>query len=118
MKDGFTFSISEFTAAAVLITVSVCAVAYFHRAPASVIVQPPTVNVAAPTCRVQVPQPKVIVRIIKIKPEPVPQTSMQVEPAPQPQPKIWDNDNIPRASDPPSFTDRKPIITQALKGNS
>lgn len=106
MKDGFqvTVSLSEFTMAALLIAVVACAVAYSRRAPASTVIKEPPVTVT-PTFNVRVPTPRIVVRVVLPKPDPVPHTDMEIEPEPPQQPKVWDNDNIPKASDPPTFAE-------------
>jgi len=96
------FALSEFTTAAAFLTLAVCLVGFFMRH-----VAPP-----APACvaketvvenhYITVPAPIVHVRVVVPKPDP-PVIRVPVEgelPAVPPTGKVWDNDNIPHASDP------------------
>jgi type IV secretory pathway VirB10-like protein len=110
MNHGFrvSFSFSEFTMAAVLITIAALAVSFYTKQPtkpteAAVHPSEPTVN----NYYITVPTPQIHLKVVVPKPEPQPQTDMYIEPlpqeppAPEPQaekPKVWDNDNLLRAS--------------------
>lgn len=105
MRHGFRISIalSEFATAAALITIAACAVSYFYTKPAAVVPvkeEPTVIN-----HYITVPAPQVHLRIVVPPPpkqQPEPKTDMWIEPEKQPPvPKVWDNDNIPSASDPP-----------------
>jgi len=96
MRHGlrFSFALSEFTTAAALITVAACTVGYFMKRPAP---QPAPVTTVV-NHYITVPAPQVRVRVVIPKPPELPKTSVQIIPS---QPKVWDNDNLPHASDPP-----------------
>jgi len=100
MKPGFSisFTLSEFTLAAVLIAIVAIAVGFLHRA----VPQPTAACVTKETVvenhYITVPAPIVRVRVIVPKPEP-PVLRVPIE-GNTPKPQVWDNDNIPRASDP------------------
>jgi hypothetical protein len=108
---GFQFSValSEFATAAALITIAACAVSYFYTKPPvpvdrAVQAEPTVIN-----HYITVPAPQVHLKIVVSpppKPEPEPKTGMWIEPGaaqPKTQPKVWDNDNMPSAQDPPLF---------------
>ena len=107
MRHGLrvSVSLSEFATAAALITIAACAVSYFytkHEATvASCAPKEPTITIEQ-TYFIPVPAPHVHVKVVVPKPEPQPKTDIQVEPEAL-KPKVWDNDNIPRASDPMTF---------------
>lgn len=115
-----SFELNEFVAAALLITVAVLGVGYWgtHRAPVAAAVLPApivTCTSAAPNVtvkpRIVVPKPKVIVIY--------PGTTVDVTPSDEQlrslQPKVWDNDNMPSAQDPPKFDpSRHPVNTASL----
>jgi hypothetical protein len=100
MKPGFqiSFTLSEFTLAAVLIAIVVIAVGFFHRA----VPQPTAACVTKETVvenhYITVPAPIVRVRVIVPKQDP-PVLRVPIE-GETPKPQVWDNDNIPHASDP------------------
>ena len=106
---GLTIELNEFVAAALLITVAVLGVGYWHTH--RPVVQPPA---PAPivTCTSAAPQVTVKPRIVVPKPRVIviyPGTTVDVTPSDeqlrqmQPKSKVWDNDNIPSASDPLTF---------------
>jgi hypothetical protein len=111
MSHGFqvSFSLSEFTMAAVLITIAALAVSFYTKQPMkqpsteTVVRHEPTVN----NYYITVPTPQIHLKVVVPKPEPQPQTDMYIEPLPpqppaepqaQPKTKVWDNDNLLRAS--------------------
>ena len=112
MSHGFqvSFSLSEFTMAAVLITIAALAVSFYTKQSTKqlstdVVVRPsePTVN----NYYITVPTPQIHLKVVVPKPEPQPKTDMYIEPLPsqspaepqaQPKTKVWDNDNLLRAS--------------------
>src|SRR5271168_2583044 len=102
MKPGFSisFSLSDFTLAAILITVVACVVGYFHRPVPATYIQKETV---VENHYITVPAPIVRVRVIVPKPEPsVLRVPMSMSPDGTAAPKVWDNDNLPAATDPPT----------------
>ena|ERR1700675_2137584 len=117
MRHGLRFSValSEFATAAALITAAACGVSYFYvkhstepSAACAVKPEPTVIN-----HYITVPAPIVRVRVVVPKPEPTPKTDMFIEPEKE---KVWDNDNLPHADDPPTFDpDKQPIITTALR---
>ena len=118
MRHGLRFSValSEFATAAALITIAACSVSYFYvrhstdqHANAACVVKETVIE----NHYITVPAPIVRVRVVVPKPEPQPKTDMFIEPEKQ---KVWDNDNLPSASEPPTFDpDKQPIITTALR---
>ena len=121
MAKGLTIELNEFVAAALLITLAVLGVGYWHthrpvaQVPTTTPVvtctsTPPNVTV---TPRIVVPKPKVIVIY--------PGTTVDVTPSDeqlrqmQPKSKVWDNDNIPSAQDPPTFSESREVKTASLK---
>jgi hypothetical protein len=114
MRHGFRASValSEFATAAALITIAACAVSYFYtksHTGESCPAKEPTITIDQ-TYFIPVPAPHVHIKVVVPKPEPQPKTDIQLEPESEKQPKVWDNDNIPHADDPPVFTTslRKP----------
>jgi hypothetical protein len=118
----FSIELNEFVAAALLITVAVLGVGYWHTHRATAAVPAPVVpNVtctsAAPNVtvkpRIVVPKPKVIVIY--------PGTTVDVTPSDEQmrelqKGKVWDNDNLPSAQDPPTFDpNRHPVNTASLQ---
>ena len=117
----FSIELNEFVAAALLITVAVLGVGYWHTHHATVALPAPapivTCTSAAPNVtvkpRIVVPKPRVIVIY--------PGTTIDVTPSDeqlremQPKSKVWDNDNMPSAQDPPTFdSTRHPVSTASL----
>jgi hypothetical protein len=115
MKPGFqiSFTLSEFTLAAVLIAIVVTAVGFFHRA----VPQPTAACVTKETVvenhYITVPAPIVRVRVIVPKQDPpVLRVPMSMSPDGTAAPKVWDNDNLPSAVDPPTPAyNTSPILT-------
>jgi hypothetical protein len=115
----FSLELNEFVASALLIAVAAIAVGYWQTHRPAEVIKEATVKVET----IPAPPAKVTVRVVY--PKPKPQTDMYIQPAPQdqlnlPQPqaepkRVWDNDNLLRASDPPTFVHRTPQITAALK---
>jgi hypothetical protein len=117
---GLTIELNEFVAAALLITLAVLGVGYWHthRPVAQAPVPAPVVTCtsAAPNItirpRIVVPKPKVIVIY--------PGTTVDVTPSDDQMKelqkgKVWDNDNMPSAQDPPTFDpNRHPVSTASL----
>jgi hypothetical protein len=115
-----SFELNEFVAAALLITVAVLGVGYWHTHRAVVLPAPVVPNV---TCTSAPPNVTVKPRIVVPKPRVIviyPGTTIDVTPSDeqlkQLPPKVWDNDNMPSAQDPPTFDpDRHPVNTASLK---
>jgi len=102
MRHGlrFSFALSEFATAAALITVAACTVGYFMKHPERVEIRIPEPTVV--NHYITVPAPQVRIRVVVPQAISVePKKEMQVEPLPQP--KVWDNDNLPSASSPPTL---------------
>src|ERR1700675_1385415 len=115
-----SFELNEFVTAALLITVAVLGVGYWHThrataaapAPAPIVTSPSAAPNVAVKARFVVPKPRVIVIY--------PGTTIDVTPSDEQlkslPPKVWDNDNMPSAQDPPTFDpDRHPVSTASLK---
>lgn len=117
---GLTIELNEFVAAALLITLAVLGVGYWHThrpvaqlpAPAPIV----TCTSAAPNItlkpRIVVPKPRVIVIY--------PGTTVDVTPSDDQMKdlnrgKVWDNDNLPSAQEPLTFDPaRHPVSTASL----
>ena len=112
MKDGINFHLSEFTAAALLITIAVVGLGYFAHRPAPV-APCITKETVVENHYITVPAPIVRVRVIVPKPDaPVLRVPMSMSPDGTAAPKVWDNDNLPSSTDPPTPAyNTSPILT-------
>jgi hypothetical protein len=120
---GFKVELNEFVASALLLAIAAISVGYWQTHRPAEVIKEATVKVE--TQYIPAPAAKVNVRVIypKLKPQtdmyiqPTPQDQLNLPPVPQAEPKvkIYDNDNLLRASDPPTFVHRTPQITAALK---
>jgi hypothetical protein len=119
--NGFKIELNEFVASALLVTIAAVTVGYWQTHRPAEVIKEATVKVE--TQYIPAPAAKVNVRVIypKLKPQtdmyiqPTPQDQLNL-PTPQAQPKVkvWDNENLLRASDPPTFKHRTPKITASL----
>lgn len=99
MKNEVSFQFSEFTLAAVLIAIVAIAVSFSMKRP----VTPPCVQkeTVVENHYITVPAPIVHVRVIVPKQDPpVLRVPVEGELPAVPSGKVWDNDNIPHATDP------------------
>jgi hypothetical protein len=122
--NGFKIELNEFVASALLITIAAVTVGYWQTHRPAEVIKEATVKVE--TQYIPAPAAKVNVRVIypKLKPQtdmfiqPTPQDQLNLpptQPLPQAQPRVWNNDNMLRASDPPTFEHRTPKITASLR---
>lgn len=102
----FSLELNEFVAAAVLITIAVLGIGYWHehRVPATVQPEPQALQLTVTVRqrvkqRIIVPKPKVVV----VYPTAAPNAEPSAKHTTQPLAKVWDNDNIPHADDPVKF---------------
>jgi len=94
------FALSEFTTAAAFLTLAVCLMGFFMRHVAPPVPACVTKETVVENHYITVPAPIVRVRVIVPKLDP-PVIRVPIDPTTLPQPpKVWDNDNIPHASDP------------------
>ena len=120
---GFKVELNEFVASALLLAIAAISVGYWQTHRPAEVIKEATVKVE--TQYIPAPAAKVNVRVIYPKPKPqtdmfivpTPQDQLNLPPVPQAEPKvkIYDNDNLLRASDPPTFVHRTPQITASLK---
>ena len=115
MKNEITFRFSEFTIAAVLIAVVACAVSFSMKRP--VAAPCVTKETVVENHYITVPAPIVRVRVVVPKPDPpVLRVPMSMSPDGTAAPKVWDNDNIPSATDPPTPAyNTSPLLTARNK---
>lgn len=119
MTKGLTIELNEFVAAALLITLAVLGVGYWHThrlvaqvpAPAPIVTCTSTAPNVTVKPRIVVPKPRVIVIY--------PGTTVDVTPSDEQMKelnkgKVWDNDNIPSAQDPPTFNSQREVKTASL----
>src|SRR5271170_1879739 len=111
------FALSEFTTAAAFLTLAVCLMGFFMRHVAPPVPACVTKETVVENHYITVPAPIVRVRVIVPKPDPpVLRVPMSMSPDGTAAPKVWDNDNIPSATDPPTPAyNTSPLLTARNK---